>query len=216
MMNRTFLTVMAALFALSASAGAAVITVPDASFEDHALVEGDYKYIDDSDYNGAWSCVVGYSWVDYGYWRADGWPEDLYGHSGNNKAYAYDDHDDYIYQILDATFVEGEAYTLSVWVGQPWEGEPSGWSLYFTGEDYNINLIQTVGMAGLSWEQVSLEYTATAADAGNKIGIKMWGYEDVSFDDVTLTTTAIPIPAPAALTLAMLGLGALMLKRKRS
>ncbi|UCG49222.1 MAG: PEP-CTERM sorting domain-containing protein [Phycisphaerales bacterium] len=206
MMSRTFLTAVAvALFALSASAGAALITVPDASFEDHVLTEGGYEDIAAGSYTGAWECDSGDAWIDYGYWRADGWPEDLYAHSGNNKAYAYED---YIYQILDETFIEGVTYTLSAWVGQPWEGYASDWWLYFTTEDYTNELIETSGTAGLDWEQVSLEYTATAADAGHNIGIKMWGSSEVSFDDITL------VPEPA--TLALLGLGALMLRRKRS
>jgi len=159
------------------------IAVPDASFEDHVLEQGGYVDIVDAGYTGAWKTLGGNSWVDYGYWRADGWPEDLYAHSGNNKAYAYED---YIYQILDETYIEGQTYTLKVWVGQPWEDSASGWRLYFTTEDPASNLIQASGTAGLSWGQISLSYTATAADAGKKIGIKMWCNEDVSFDDVTL------------------------------
>ncbi len=194
------------VLALEASAGASVITVPDPSFEIPVLNPGGYQDIGDLTYTGPWKCDSGDAWVDYGYWRADGYPEDLYAHSGNNKAYAYED---YIYQILNETFVQGMKYTLSVWVGQPWEGSASGWKLYFTGEDYTNNLIEASGTAGLTWGQISLDYTATAADAGKKIGIKMYGDSDVSFDDVMV------IPEPA--TLALLGLGGLglILGRKR-
>lgn len=191
MRGKALLTVIAAiLFALPASAGAAPITVPDASFDDHVLLKGEYIDIADVNYTGAWKCAAGASWVDYEYWAAQGWTEDLPAHSGNNKAYAYEDH---IYAILAETFVEGKTYRLSVWVGQPWDGYPTGWSLYFTGEDYTTNLAEASGDAPLVWQQVSLTYTATAADAGRKIGIKMWGNEEVAFDDVTL------IPEPATM-----------------
>jgi len=160
------------------------ITVPDASFEDHVLAESGYVDIVAPGYAGAWKCLSGDAWVDYRYWAANGWPEDLQAHSGNNKVYPYED---YVYQILDETFIEGGTYTLSVWVGQPWVGSASGWQLSLTTEDPTNNLSEETGIAGLTWGQVSLTYTATAADVGKKIGIKIWGNEDVSFDDVTLS-----------------------------
>ncbi|UCG49221.1 MAG: hypothetical protein JSU94_05445, partial [Phycisphaerales bacterium] len=185
--------VLAACLALSsAMADQRVITVPDAGFDDHVLAEGGYIDIVDAGYAGPWECHSGDAWIDYGYWRADGWPEDLYARSGNNKAYPYED---YIYQILDETFVQGRMYTLSVWVGQPWVGYASGWRLYFTTEDYTNELIETSGTAGLSWEQISLTYIATAADAGRKIGIKIWSNEEVSFDDVTLVEGDLQVSA---------------------
>jgi hypothetical protein len=87
---------------------------------------------------------------------------------------------------MDETFVEGVRYTLSVWVGQPWDGYGSGWWLYFTGEDYRNNLIEASGSASASWQQVSVVCTATAADAGKKIGTKIKGDQYIAFEDVTL------------------------------
>jgi hypothetical protein len=175
------------------------ITVPDAGFDDHVLnYVGDYIYIGDSSYSGAWKSDYGEggAWIDYNYWEGD-----LPARSGHNKAYPSDTETfDYIYQILDETFVEGGTYTLSVWVGNAWPGEgyADGWSLYFTGEDYKINLKVANGLALLGdWEQVSLVYTATAADAGKKIGIKMAGEQGesyIAFEDVTLWYDGPPWP----------------------
>jgi len=158
------------------------IAVPDAGFDDHILDNvGDYIDVVDEAYTGAWESAGGGAWIDYGYYAGD---IDLPARSGNNKAYGSED---YIYQILDETFVEGKTYTLSVWVGQAWDGYENGWGLYFTGEDYTDNLIEASGEAPVgSWEQVSLVYTATADDAGKKIGIKMYGDAYVTFEDVTL------------------------------
>ena len=191
-----------------ASAGDQLITVPDAGFDDHVLTNlGGWVYIGDSSYNGAWKSDYGPgdgAYIDYRYWDGD-----LPARSGNLKVYPSDEEIfDYIYQILDETFIEGATYTLSVWVGNAWpeQGYADGWGLYFTGEDYNINLIEAHGLALLAdWEQISLEYTATAADAGKKIGIKMSGEEGTSyiaFDDVTLygpPKTRDPNPADGAL-----------------
>jgi len=123
---------------------------------------------------------------------------DLPARSGNNKAYGYED---YIYQILDETFIEGVTYTLSVWAGQAWSGYADGWSLYFTGEDYSDELISIAGNGPVGrWGLASLVYTATAADAGKKIGIKMQGAQYVTFEDVTLFRSAPAVtgqPDPA-------------------
>jgi len=188
----------------SAMAGQRDIPVPDAGFDDHALNSiGDYVYIGDSGYMGAWKSHYGSggAYIDYRYWMADG---DLPARSGDLKAYPSDaEVFDYIYQILDQTYVEGETYTLSVWVGNAWpaEGYADGWGLYFTGEDYTVNLVEAHGLALSSdWEQISVAYTATAADAGKRIGIKMSGEQGesyVTFEDVTLTRVSV-VPLPLA------------------
>jgi hypothetical protein len=183
----------------TASADQWDITVPDAGFDDHVLNNvGDYIYIGDAAYTGAWKSDVGQAWIDYGYWAGD---VDMPARSGNFKAYPSDaEAFDYIYQILDETFIEGGTYTLSVWVGNAWPGEgyADGWGLYFTAEDYTINLIETHGLAlSGDWEQISLVYTATAADAGKKIGIKMSGEQGesyIAFEDVTLSYDGPPRP----------------------
>ncbi|MHC4582550.1 MAG: LamG-like jellyroll fold domain-containing protein, partial [Planctomycetota bacterium] len=183
----------------TASADQWEITVPDAHFDDHVLNSvGDYIYIADALYTGAWKSDVGNAWIDYGYWAGD---IDMPARSGNFKAYPSDaEAFDYIYQILDETFIEGGTYTLSVWVGNAWpaSGYADGWGLYFTAEDYNINLAEAHGLAlSGEWEQISLVYTATAADAGKKIGIKMSGEQGesyITFEDVTLSYDGPPRP----------------------
>ncbi|MHC4684300.1 MAG: discoidin domain-containing protein [Planctomycetota bacterium] len=191
----------------TASADQRAITVPDAGFDDHVLNNvGDWIYIGDSSYTGSWKSDYGYggAWIDYNYYAGDG---DLPALSGSFKVYGYEPAEtsyDYIYQILDETFIEGGTYTLSVWVGQAWSGYENGWGLYFTGENYKNNLIEASGDAPVgSWQQVSLVYTATAADAGKKVGIKMQGAAYVTFEDVTLSYAAAaiatnPIPADGA------------------
>ena len=163
-----------------------IITVPDAGFDDHVLNDvGDWIYVGDAAYTGAWKSAGGDAWIDYGYYAGD---IDLPALSGNNKLYPYESTEDYVYQILDETFVEGKTYKLSVWVGIAWAGYDDNWSLYFTGEDHGVNLGEISGNAPVeTWEQVSLVYTATADDAGKKIGIKMTGAIYVTFEDVTLT-----------------------------
>jgi hypothetical protein len=185
-----------------------LITVPDAGFDDHVINNmGGYVYIGDNSYTGAWKNDYGPgdgAWIDYNYWDGD-----LPARSGKFKAYPSDATTfDYIYQILDETFIEGATYTLSVWVGNAWpaEGYADGWGLYFTTEDYKTNLIEAHGLAlSGDWEQISLEYTATAADAGKRIGIKMSGEEGesyIAFEDVTLygpPKTRDPVPANGAM-----------------
>ena len=176
-----------------------IIFVPDAGFEDHVMSnETDWIYLAESNLS-AWNSVSGSSgaWIGWDYYGV--WPS----YNGNNKVYGdYEVGIDYIYQILDEKFVEGETYTLSVWTGTGWSGYDDGWWLYFTGEDYTDELIEASGKAPLfSWEQVSLVYTATAADDGNRIGIKLRGDAWVTFDDVTLygpPKARNPLPADGA------------------
>ena len=183
----------------TASADQWEITIPDAGFDDHVLSNvGDYVYIGGAGYTGAWKSDIGQAWIDYGYYLGD---VDMPARSGNFKAYPSDaEAFDYIYQILDETFIEGGTYTLSVWVGNAWpaSGYADGWGLYFTAEDYSINLAEAHGLALTDeWEQISLVYTATAADAGKKIGIKMSGEQGesyIAFEDVTLSYDGPPRP----------------------
>jgi len=191
----------AAFLAVSPAEAERVLTVPDAGFEDHVLSdEVDWFYLAD-DTTNAWKNIAGpggawIGWNYYGIWLA---------YNGNNKVYGnYETDIDYIYQILDETFIAGKTYTFSVWVGSGWSGYANNWWLYFTGEDYTDELAEASGSAPLnSWKQVSVVYTATAADDGNKIGIKMRGDAWVTFDDVSLSygppKTRNPDPADGSM-----------------
>ena len=206
MLKKTVLLVslMLALgFAGSARADVDII-IPDAGFDDQVLPAGGYTYIGDGDYAGnldypgPWQSSGGDAWIDNGYYVADG---DLPAVTGDNKLYGYENAEDYVYQILEETFIAGAVYTLSVYEGSAWDGYDDGWWLYFTGEDYTNNLAEASGNGPVgSWQQVSLVYTATAADEGKQIGIKMKGDAWVTFDDFALSykipyIASSPIPA---------------------
>jgi hypothetical protein len=170
------------------------VTVPDAGFEDTVLAVGEYMYVGEGnwdgtlDYPGPWQSAGGDAWIQNHYYG-----DDLLSVGGDNFLFGAELTEDYVYQILDETFISGATYTLSVWVGHPWDGYDTGWALYFTGEDYTDNLIETSGSAPVgSWEQVSLVYTATMADAGKKMGIKLQGDFYLGLDEVALSYLAPP------------------------
>lgn len=67
--------------------------------------------------------------------------------------------------------------------------------------------------AGSAWTQVGLSYTATAADAGKRIGLGFWANNLGAVDDVALSS----IPEPATGLLMGVGLlgGTWLLRRRR-
>jgi hypothetical protein len=223
-MNRTFLTVMAALFALSASAGAGLITIDNPGFENPVLVEDDWTWLDvpgwtqvGGDGPGVWNTTSS----DFTPVNAPDGENVVYtenGTAGTANGVA---------QVLSDTFAANMYYTLTAEVGNSWAYYWSGYSVQLLAggtviaEDNN-----TLWPDYMLWDTSTVEYTYDAADAGLvgqpleirllNLGLDMDQYGGdvvgVEFDDVRLTV----IPAPGALTLALLGLGALMLKRKRS
>ncbi|MEX2093854.1 MAG: PEP-CTERM sorting domain-containing protein [Pirellulales bacterium] len=66
---------------------------------------------------------------------------------------------------------------------------------------------------GSAWTEVSMSYTATAADDGKKIGLAFWGRNRVAFDDVALSS--VPEPATALLLGTGLLAGSWIIRRRR-
>ena len=226
MMNRTFLTVMAALFALSASAGAGLITIDNPGFENPVLVEDDWTWL----YVPGWTQVGG---DGPGVWNTTSSDFDpVIAPEGQNVLYTENGTAgtaNGVAQVLTDTFAANTDYTLTAKVGNSWAYYYAGYSVQLLAggvviaEDNN-----TLWPDYMLWDTSTVPYAYKVADQGLvgqpleirllNLGLDMDQYGGdvvgVEFDDVSLTAT--PIPAPAALTLALLGLGALMLKSKRS
>ena len=225
-MNRTFLTVMAALFALSASAGAGLITIDNPGFENPVLVEDDWTWL----YVPGWTQVGG---DGPGVWNTTSSDFDpVIAPEGQNVLYTENTPTgtaNGVAQVLTEKFAANTDYTLTAEVGNSWAYYYSGYSVQLLAggaviaEDNN-----TLWPDYMLWDTSTVEYTYDPGDSvlvGQPLEIRLLNLGidmdvaapsvvGVEFDDVRLTAT--PIPAPAALTLALLGLGALMLKRKRS
>lgn len=153
---------------------------------------------------------------------------------------------------LDSTFVEGNTYTLTMQIFSVTSyismSTALSWSLGLTAadglvatdrwysEEYSAYVpadhLTTVNSTSTGLKTVSLSYTATAADAGKVIGIRLaddWGATSgapipagspdparyYSFmDNVTLSYTTA-VPEPSTLALGAAGLLGLVLRRRR-
>ncbi len=219
--GKTVLTVAAvALFALSASAGAAVIPIVNPGFEDPVLAEDDWTWLDvpgwiqvGGDGPGVWNTTSS----DFDPVMAPEGQNVLYtenGTAGTANGVA---------QVLTDTFAANTDYTLTAEVG-------NSWAYYYAG--YSVQLLaggtviaennNTLWPDYMLWDTSTVQYAYKVADQGLvgqpleirllNLGLDMdqsgGDVVGVEFDNVILT------PEPA--TLALLGLGALMLKRKRS
>lgn len=152
------------------------------------------------------------------------------GLEGNNSIFL----NGQISQNVGATFIEGETYTLTVSIGRP-----SGVALLTGGEGLSFGFKNATDSAFLSgtgstfvdqtaingvtsgsMNDFTLNYVATASDAGQNIIIGANDFFSVSsadefqIDNFRLSTTAIP--EPSVVSLILLTLGMLFCQRRAS
>ncbi len=185
---KKYIVVMIVL-AVSAVSTAAV-TVDNSGFEDAGIAAGGYSY----SYT-PWESLNeggGYTpWLSNGYYS----PE-----MGTTIMYTTGDN---VYQALTETFVEGTTYEFSMTVGLGHGGSSDNWTLYFYNGDAVISSVSDLTAAtlastggvlpsspdGSSGTAKTVSYTATAADAGKKIGIGFNGDYYTQFDNAIITDT---------------------------
>ena len=200
MKKRTFLTVVAAaIFVLSASAGAAVIPVVNPGFEDPVLEEDGWTWLDVP----GWTLVGG---EGQGVWHVTSADfEPVVAPEGQNVLYTEYTVGDAggVTQVLTETFAADTDYTLTVEVG-------NSYYYYFSG--YSVQLLaggvviaednDTLWPDYYTWATSTVEYTYDPADAalvGQPLEIRLLNLAldkdsppagevvGVEFDNVTLS-----------------------------
>ena len=194
------------------------ITVPDFSFETSGV------------HNGSWT-------ANPQVWGGIGWPITGTGY-GQTPTNGTDIANHTAYQLLTDTFIEGATYTLTVDhslrgdSGEPGQEfdtgsimffrqnqNPGGPTTAFSGPTIGIldgslaNGNNPVGLVPGDWVTQTLTYVATAADAGQPIGIMVTttsAFQGV-YDNVRLTVDlaqaeAEAVPEPSTYALGLIGL----------
>ena len=194
---KTILILLVSL--LAGSAGAAIITLDDADFSSQT-VNSTYVDVahdagttdwDDALHKTQYKTSVA-NVVDHTTGLAlDG----TVGRGALNVHYGY------VFQNLTETYVEGDTYTLTIWMATSSLGDVGGY-LKFTDASGSGNdggtVLSSSAMQYVSayddgdinasdWEQLTWSYRATAADAGKNIGISIQGRKYMWFDDASLT-----------------------------
>jgi len=207
-LNSTLAGVILAISCLVNLANAGIITVGDASFEDSPLNHGSW-----GDMVGPWSG----GWVDT---YPGGYSLDILAHDGEQVASGN------TYQLLDVLFEAGQDYSLTAWFtprDAGWGHGPAGFYMEDIGHNNGATLLDGFSSSPLFggpqhgvWTEFTINYTATGADAGKKIGIYLGS---AYWDDISLTTTANTNSAPSSVpepsTLAIFALGLMGVASRR-
>jgi len=204
---------------LAASVGTAtvsqaqvVIPVPNYSFEDP--VTGDFSAFSGADWqlgSGISSAgVLNFDAVSSSYYVGSA-PDGLQNGFLNQNGTAG------IYQDLSTDYVAGYTYTLSIYFGAR-EDDP-GASGEISLEDSSGNILATSANdapASGTFEQVSVNYTATLGEAGQPIRIQI---ANTSSPDVQLNfdlVQLVPEPSDYAMWAGLLGLGVVAVRKLRA
>ncbi|MEN8256149.1 MAG: hypothetical protein ABFR33_11850, partial [Verrucomicrobiota bacterium] len=148
--------------------------------------------------------------MDLAYTNIAGSPVAAHGGDQATKLYQKN-----IFQALSSTYEEGVEYNMSVWATTASTNEQVLY-LAFTDGDYangalaasNYNLVASStaivvpNSGGATWNEYTFSHTATAADAGKRIGVKVYGRTETWCDDVTLTAVT---PDPEIISFTSLG-----------
>ena len=200
---------------------AMALIVPDDSFEDAPEVpDGGFAYV--KDVSTPWFRTLngGEPWIGKNYiddggspQGGDGFPQVGY----DSDSYAYINYS-YIHQQLEATYTDGVTYELTLWcttrldeitdqliygsftVGGDGDGWTNATELYIDSQQI------TNSTSTHTWYEHTFAYTAGAAEAGQPIGIALFG-DYIMVDNITL------VPEP--MTIALLGLGTVMIRRRK-
>ena len=124
-----------------------------------------------------------------------------------------------VYQNFSETYEAGKTYSISYYLLSAWSSSQTTYA-YFTNADgsteYGGDYMQWPTYTGAlvqdSWAQFTMEYTATAADAGQNIGFGIWGSAYVYIDDVSDISV---VPEPATLGLVGVVGGAMLAIRRK-
>ena len=185
MMETKFILLFLALVLIVGN-GAFAIDVPSGDFDaiDVDPDDGDNWIYIENVVDGDWIewQLGGSPWIGRNY--GGGYP--TMGHTG---AQWVDMNGSYIYQALNATYVEGVTYEIAVRATTDQADQTM--YLYFIDSDWSTTFMDSgeivVPAGDLSvWNRYSAQYAATAEVAGKQIGIAIWGEYDTYVDTITL------------------------------